>query len=261
RESVETLLREHAFRHSPFRALIGADLSPHDHQALANAAALGRIPCGNDFLLMASQAALSASQSWKLPHNTGPQPVFPNTSINNLNLAELSSMMASNPAMASLYFSNIPRNFMSPSFPVLSTPPTSSAPPSQSPQQHPALNSPPGNGPQTQPNMSGIGSPYIPTSMAQMSPLGPGFPTSMANSAATASALYASRLQLNHLYQNLKFHPYLQTNRFMPQMVPNSNGMLSTGAGSGGGVMPNGKLEPLDLNSRDSPNGSVPSQM
>lgn len=38
RESVETLLREHAFRHSPFRAFFGADLSPQDQQALASAA-------------------------------------------------------------------------------------------------------------------------------------------------------------------------------------------------------------------------------
>lgn len=39
-ESVETLLREHAFRHSPFRAFFGSDLSPHDQQALANAAGM-----------------------------------------------------------------------------------------------------------------------------------------------------------------------------------------------------------------------------
>lgn len=36
RESMETLLHEHGYPHSQFRALIGADLSPHDQ--LVNAA-------------------------------------------------------------------------------------------------------------------------------------------------------------------------------------------------------------------------------
>lgn len=37
RESVETLLREHAFRHSPFRTLMSGELTPEQH-ALASAA-------------------------------------------------------------------------------------------------------------------------------------------------------------------------------------------------------------------------------
>ncbi|KAH9424032.1 T-box transcription factor tbx20 [Dermatophagoides pteronyssinus] len=169
-ESVETLLREHAFRHSPFRAFFGSDLSPHDQQALANAAALGRLPCGQDFLaLMASQAAALASSAWKFSPNGQtststsastqppssssqlPPPPPPTTttttssslstsSIQNQNhspgnnspntdvspnsssyssammpgsAAEFSSMMAVNPALASFYFGNIPRNFLS----------------------------------------------------------------------------------------------------------------------------------------------------
>ncbi|CAG2114899.1 unnamed protein product, partial [Medioppia subpectinata] len=269
RESVETLLREHAFRHSPFRALIGADLSPHDQQALANAAAMGRIPCGQDFLLMASQAALAAQWGKLGPNSAGggphpgaggmpPTPYPTNQSINNLNLAELSSMMASNPAaMASLYFGNIPRQFMAaPGFPMMGPspptsqagpplPPTSTAVPTSQQQQqqsqqslspHHSLNSPPGGGGtgghSTPVSMAGIHPAFmVPTSMGPMSV--PGFPGAGGvvgggiHPAAAASALYASRMQLNHLYQNLnKFHPYLQTpgNRFVSQFgVSGSN--------------------------------------
>ncbi|KAH7637256.1 t-box h15-like protein [Dermatophagoides farinae] len=169
-ESVETLLREHAFRHSPFRAFFGSDLSPHDQQALANAAALGRLPCGQEFLaLMASQAAALASSAWKFvpngqtsaaastsssssslttqPSTQLPPPapitssstsssaiqnqngspgsgspnstaVSPNSNVYSSSMmpgsaAEFSSMMAVNPALASFYFGNIPRNFLS----------------------------------------------------------------------------------------------------------------------------------------------------
>ncbi|XP_070387083.1 T-box transcription factor TBX20-like isoform X3 [Dermacentor albipictus] len=61
-ESVETLLREHAFRHSPFRAFMTGDLPP-EHQFLATAgAALGRLPTGSELLLLANGAS-----PWKVP--------------------------------------------------------------------------------------------------------------------------------------------------------------------------------------------------
>ncbi|KAI2808848.1 T-box transcription factor tbx20 [Blomia tropicalis] len=131
RESVETLLREHAFRHSPFRAFFGADLSPQDQQALASAAALGRIPCSQaDFLIMASQAAALTSP-WKFaaaaaaaaangtngamngPNGTSTPPTAMPPMVPGMHpgLAELSSMMAANPALANFYFGNMQRNF------------------------------------------------------------------------------------------------------------------------------------------------------
>ncbi|GIX73028.1 t-box transcription factor TBX20 [Caerostris darwini] len=100
RESVETLLREHAFRHSPFRSLVSGEMSLEQH-ALASAAALGRIPSGNELLVLASQGGTSP---WKFPTLPG------------LGMADLNSLMTSaNPQqaaahLASLYF-GIPRTF------------------------------------------------------------------------------------------------------------------------------------------------------
>ncbi|XP_054165228.1 T-box transcription factor TBX20-like [Oppia nitens] len=335
RESVETLLREHAFRHSPLRALIGADLSPHDHQALVNAAAMGRIPCGNDFLLMASQAALAAasSSSWKLPTNpatVGPGPgpgghpfLFPPTgSLNNLNIAELSALMASNPAMASLYFGNLPRNFMMnlpgtfpmmpgipppvPQPPPPPPPPASQTPTTQSPQ-HSLNSSPVGGQPSQLSQSSSSAAPTHTSSSVFMSntnnnnnsvttsssaslmaglmtnnsfantnnnsesngqpapgPMPPIYPTG-----TTASALYASRLQLNNLYQNYqKFHPYLQqqqqqnSHRFLSSLSNHSQTNIIIGGnnnGINGGLNCGRKSAELDCNNRRSvsPNESV----
>ncbi|GFQ97709.1 t-box transcription factor TBX20 [Trichonephila clavata] len=100
RESVETLLREHAFRHSPFRSLVSGEITLEQH-ALASAAALGRIPSGNELLVLASQGGASP---WKFPGMPG------------LGMTDLNSLMASsNPQqaaahLASLYF-GIPRTF------------------------------------------------------------------------------------------------------------------------------------------------------
>ncbi|GFY68909.1 t-box transcription factor TBX20 [Trichonephila inaurata madagascariensis] len=100
RESVETLLREHAFRHSPFRSLVSGEMTLEQH-ALASAAALGRIPSGNELLVLASQGGASP---WKFPGMPG------------LGMTDLNSLMASsNPQqaaahLASLYF-GIPRTF------------------------------------------------------------------------------------------------------------------------------------------------------
>jgi len=47
---METLLGEHSYHYAPFRALIGADLSPHDQQALANAAGNNNIGDFADFI-------------------------------------------------------------------------------------------------------------------------------------------------------------------------------------------------------------------
>ncbi|UXI18907.1 hypothetical protein NH340_JMT04850 [Sarcoptes scabiei] len=169
-ESVETLLREHAFRQMPFRAFFGSDLSAADPQAIANAAALGRLPCGQDFLMMASQAAALASQSWKFGPNYPPPPppsqINSNSPVcNNSNnnsssrsapqmqsqshqippmpsLAELSSMMAMNPTLASFYFGNIPRNFLPPQpLPIpIGSPSMLSSNPIQSETVSPSLN-------------------------------------------------------------------------------------------------------------------------
>ncbi|KPM09155.1 T-box H15-like protein [Sarcoptes scabiei] len=168
--SLETLLREHAFRQMPFRAFFGSDLSAADPQAIANAAALGRLPCGQDFLMMASQAAALASQSWKFGPNYPPPPppsqINSNSPVcNNSNnnsssrsapqmqsqshqippmpsLAELSSMMAMNPTLASFYFGNIPRNFLPPQPPPIpiGSPSMLSSNPIQSETVSPSLN-------------------------------------------------------------------------------------------------------------------------
>ncbi|KAF8786287.1 T-box transcription factor TBX20 like protein [Argiope bruennichi] len=100
RESVETLLREHAFRHSPFRSLVAGEMTLEQH-ALASAAALGRIPSSNELLVLASQGGVSP---WKFPNLPG------------IGMADLNSLMTStNPQqaaahLASLYF-GIPRTF------------------------------------------------------------------------------------------------------------------------------------------------------
>jgi hypothetical protein len=212
---------------------------------------LGRIPCGNDFLLMASQAAALAASPWKLPTSAPTHPsLHPSGSVNNLSLAELSSIMATNPAMASFYFGNIPRSFMNPTFPMMATHGGQ-----QQPQQQ--------NSHQSQPNIQQT--PNVNMSSSFMSvqnnssqiasmmsfPNGNPSPSAIMHPAA-ASALYASRLQLNSLYQNLKYHPYLQP-RFMSGHPNNSMANMSS-------VVSNGKVE-LELNSPDSPNDSVPPQM
>ena len=175
---------------------------------------------------MASQAAMAASSPWKITNN-GSQPIHPSSSVG---LAEFSAMMATNPAMATLYLGNIPRNFMNASFGMSGPQHHINSNVSSNPQSSPTI-------PQTQPNTSLSSFMSVPSMMNS----NPGL-----INASTASALYASRLQLNNLYQNLKFQPYLQTNRFMSQM---NNSMSAQ----------NGKID-LELNC-DSPNDSVPPQI
>lgn len=201
--------------------------------------AMGRIPCSSDLLLMASQ---SFANNWKLPATSAAHPsMMPNSAVNNLSLAELTSLMATNPAMASLYFGNIPRP---PSFPI--PPQHQSGRDHQQPTTH------------QNPNIAqsfnvSSASPFIPISNnSHISPM-----MSFANSNAThpsaammhpavASVLYASRLQLNSLYQNFKYHPYLNP-RFMPPTQATLPPMLS-----------NGKIE---SSASDSLNESVSPQM
>ncbi|XP_023211373.1 T-box transcription factor TBX20-like [Centruroides sculpturatus] len=99
RESVETLLREHAFRHSPFRALVTGDLTAEP--TLAGTSGLTRLPTNSELLLMASQGAVP----WKFPH------------VPALSVADLSSIMSSHPQtaanFASFYF-GLPRTFIPP---------------------------------------------------------------------------------------------------------------------------------------------------
>jgi len=205
---------------------------------------------------MASQAAALAASPWKLPATAPTHPsMHPSGSVNNLSLAELSSIMATNPAMASFYFGNIPRNFMNPAFPMMATHGGQQQQQQQQQQQAQQQNShhSQANIQQT-PNVS-MSSPFIPipSNSSQMTSM-MSFPNAnpMHPSAAAASALYASRLQLNNLYQNLKFHPYLQP-RFMSQHSNNPMANMPP-------VVSNGKVE-LELNSPDSPNDSVPPQM
>jgi hypothetical protein len=193
-------------------------------------AASGRIPYGSDFLLMASQAAMS--NPWKMPSN-GPQPplhMLPPGSVNGLNMNELSSLMATNIAMANLYYPRLP--YMPQSGGAMpgsigQMPPSGS---NYSPSSSSSMSSQsPMNGSQL--------SPFIPTSTMASLPGGHNsgahnpnssphahlnFNPNVSSAPPSSMMTHPSRMmagqmtpQMNNLYQNLKFHPYLQS-RFIP---------------------------------------------
>ncbi|CAN8001308.1 unnamed protein product [Ixodes pacificus] len=176
-ESVETLLREHAFRHSPFRAFMTGDLPP-EHQFLASAGALGRLPPGSELLFLANGAA---SSPWKMP-------TLP------MAMADLSALMSAQQQQQQLhnfpgFYFGFPRALF-PHFPVASPAP----PPARSPCSA-------AGGGSSSPTPASPGRPGpVPSAGSPGPPSGP--PPSAATTAA--AALYSTRA----VYPGLKYHPY-----------------------------------------------------
>ncbi|XP_064466357.1 T-box transcription factor TBX20-like [Ornithodoros turicata] len=189
-ESVENLLREHAFRHSPFRAFMAGDVPP-EQQFLASAGVLGRIPTSSELLLLANGAA-AASSPWKLPGMP-------------MSMVDLSALMSAQQqqfqGFPGLYL-GFPRTLY-PHYSVVSSnvspssrspPTTSSAMGAASSIPSPAPLSPPGR---PSPGSATGGSP------------GPQL-------AAPATSPYTNRA----LYPGLKFHPYFHPRLLRTPSVP-----------------------------------------
>ncbi|XP_076335064.1 uncharacterized protein LOC143238587 isoform X1 [Tachypleus tridentatus] len=195
RGSVETLLRERAFRHSPFQAFMSGEI-PSDQAALAHAAALGRIPPPTQLLLMASQVG----NPWKMPGMP-------------FSMAELSSFMNAHQQqanhLANLYF-GLPRTM----FPQLSALSASSTVTGTAAAVAPSgenIRSPPGHLPLPAALQFSSSRP-IQTTLPPISSITAG------SSSLAASQLYSSRLHLSALYPGLKFHPY-----FRPRLLQTSS--------------------------------------
>uniref|UniRef100_A0A2L2YHK1 T-box transcription factor TBX20 n=2 Tax=Parasteatoda tepidariorum TaxID=114398 RepID=A0A2L2YHK1_PARTP len=189
RESMETLLREHAFRYSPFRTLMTGELPP-DQYALSG---LGGMPSSADLLFMASQPG----SPWKFPSSP-------------LSMADLSALMSAqhqsqqNQAnLQSLYF-GLQRSAFPP-FSLLGaggptafisgTPPHLQPPPSST-------------------RSTAGGSSLSPISS---SPTMSSVPTS-SHSGALYSSIPVTASRLPPLYPGLKYHPY-----FHPRLVQSSS--------------------------------------
>ena len=178
--------------------------------------------------------------------------------VNGMNLADLSSLIASNPTMASLYFGNIPRmtTGISPSSMLTSQQSQQQQSPSQIPTSTHHQN-----------NNNGIPSNILTPSPGGSSSTGgpsPFIPPSNHNSNPSShhpspsplmhpAALYAaSTMQLTNLYSNLKsFHPYLHprfiTSHLNNQMTTHLNHLNHQ-------TVANGKVEiDLSLTSPHSP--------
>ncbi|KFM66496.1 T-box transcription factor TBX20, partial [Stegodyphus mimosarum] len=186
RESMETLLREHAFRYSPFRSLMTGELPPEQY-ALSS---LGGMPSSADLLFMASQPG----SPWKFPSMP-------------LSMADLSTLMAAQhqtqqnqASLQSLYF-GLQRS----AFPPFSL--MGSGSPGLIPGSSPHLQSPASTSVRT----SATGSSLSPISSS---------PTITSATAATGShtGMYSSvpitATRLPALYPGLKYHPY-----FHPRLV------------------------------------------
>ncbi|XP_022238392.1 T-box transcription factor TBX20-like [Limulus polyphemus] len=206
RGSVETLLRERVFRHSPFQALMAGEL-PSDQAAFAQAAALGRVPPSTELLLMASQAG----SPWKMPGMP-------------FSMAELGSFMNVQQQQAnhfaSLYF-GLPRNM----FPPLSMVSASStitgnaaavaASAEHNRNLHGHL--------QLSPRLQCSTSRPVPTNLTPISSITAGSPSLSPNQ------LYSSRLHLSTLHPGLKYHPY-----FRPRLLQTSSSKSPLAAESEG---------------------------
>ncbi|KAG8201210.1 hypothetical protein JTE90_019849 [Oedothorax gibbosus] len=183
RESMETLLREHAFRYSPFRSLMAGEIPPEQY-AMAAAAGLGGIPTSADLLFMASQPG----SPWKLPSSP-------------LSMADISTIMAAQhhhsqqqqqqaASLQSLYF-GLQRSAAA--FPSFSLPTNPSAYHHLSQNHHAVATSSAASGSSPSP----MSSPPIVSS--------PGLYT---------SGLVPTSTRLPSVYPGMKFHPY-----FHPRLV------------------------------------------
>lgn len=201
--------------------------------------ALGHLPGASDFILMASQA-----MAWKMSAMAANQassgPPLPQSPLANVNMAELSTVMGSNPAMLGLYLNNVPRHLINSSLQMLAA--------------HGSGQSTANSAPHSSSNASL--SPFISMSTHSMPALsGPVFSSPVTSGAnpsfsGSVSVLNAQRNQLNNFYESLKMNAYLQPNRLMAQIAHNTalTNALTNGV--------NRKLE-LQLGSNDD---SVPPQ-
>ncbi|CAL1292614.1 unnamed protein product [Larinioides sclopetarius] len=188
RESMETLLREHAFRYSPFRTLMTGELPP-DQYALS--AGLGGMPSSADLLFMASQTG----SPWKFP--SAP-----------LSMADLSTLMAaqhhsqqSQASLQSLYF-GLQRS----AFPPFSL--LGAGNPAFMPGSSPHLQSPASTSARTTISGSSL-------SPLNSSPTMTSAPTNSHTGMYSSVPMTATRLP--SIYPGMKFHPY-----FHPRLVQSS---------------------------------------
>lgn len=196
RESMETLLREHAFRYSPFRTLMTGEVPPEQY-ALAG---LSGMPTSADLLFMASQSG----NPWKFPS-------IP------LSMADLSTIVAAQQSqhqpqptsLSNLYF-GLQRSAF-PHFSLMGQTPGSGLPTGMvsGPSHH------------LQPTAT---SSRVPTATTLPMP-GLSGSVTMASAASVSTStgspgLHSASLsgRLPSIYPGLKFHPY-----FHPRLVQSSS--------------------------------------